>query len=173
MPFAHFFGGDLSQKLKNKCSNFALRVNILQTGLESHVSCNLGAADSGRFTRHAPASPPLVASAGRREVSSGRRGVRASSSKRNFCAVFKKKVGNFGLGSPGGSCAATEPVKQAANLVLGARAHRRHKWASFRERLGTSSTTPGQGEGLRTLRFLGNRPSTSTRAWLVQTRGAW
>ena len=137
-------------------------------------------ADSGRFTRHAPASPPLVASAGRREVSSGRRGVRASSSKRNFCAAFKKKAGNFGLGSPGGSCAATEPVKQAANLVLGVRAvcNRRttvtsHKWASFRERLGTSSTTPGQGEGLRTLRFLGNRPSTSTRAWLVQTRSAW
>ena len=100
-------------------------------------------ADSGRFTRHAPASPPLVASAGRREVSSGRRGVRASSSKRNFCAAFKKKAGNFGLGSPGGSCAATEPVKQAANLVLGVRAvcNRRttvtsHKWGQLQRAIG-------------------------------------
>ena len=76
-------------------------------------------AYSGRFTRHAPASPPLVASAGRREVRSGRRGVRATSSKRNFCAAFKKKACNFGLGSPGGSCAATEPVKKAGKFGLG------------------------------------------------------
>ena len=75
---------------------------------------SLGAADGGCFTRHAPASPPLAAAAGRREVSSGRRGVRASS-KRNFCAAFKKKA----YGSPGGSCAASEPVKKACKFGLG------------------------------------------------------
>ena len=79
---------------------------------------SLGSSGGGRFFGHAPASPPLVATAGRREVSSGRRGVRATSSKRNFCAAFKKKAGDFGLGSPGGSCAATEPVKKAGKFGL-------------------------------------------------------
>ena len=76
---------------------------------------SLGSSGGGRFFGHAPASPPLVATAGRREVSSGRRGVRATSSKRNFCAAFKKKA----YGSPGGSCAASEPVKKACKFGLG------------------------------------------------------